>query len=174
MSQGPADEAKERLQTVRTAYDHQHEQPLAGYAAAIAGYGAFLAALAAGAKLSGAGLPRRLPTVDVLLGGLAVHKAVRLLAKDAVTSPIRAPFTRFSGAGGSGEVTEEVRGSGLFHVVGEVISCPFCLAPWAAGLYVAGLVAAPRKARVIAGMFGVVGISDMLQQLYGVLKSSGG
>lgn len=174
MTQGPADEAKDQLQAVRDAYDHQHEQPLAGYAAAVAGYGAFLAALAAGARLSGAGLPERLPTVDVLLGGLAVHKAVRLLAKDAVTSPIRAPFTRFSGAGGSGEVTEEVRGRGFSHVIGEVISCPFCLAPWAAGLYVAGLVTSPRTARVIAGMFGVVGISDMLQQLYGVLKKSGG
>ncbi|MBO0826523.1 MAG: DUF1360 domain-containing protein [Streptosporangiales bacterium] len=174
MSERPADEVKERLQAVRTAYDHEHEQPLAGYAVAIAGYGAFLGALAAGVKVSGARLPRRVPTADVLLGGLAVHKAVRLLAKDAVTSPVRAPFTRFRGPGGSGEVTEEVRGRGLLHVVGEVVSCPFCLAPWAAGAYVAALLAAPRTARVVAGMFGVVGVSDMLQQLYGVLKSSGG
>lgn len=91
-----ADQAKERLRAVRTAYDHEHEQPLAGYTAAIAGYGAFLAVLGAGVKLSGTRLPRRVRPVDVLLGGLAVHKAVRLLAKDAVTSPIRAPFTEFS------------------------------------------------------------------------------
>lgn len=173
MNAGVADEAKERLRAVRNAYDHEHEQPLTGYAVAVAGYGAFLAALAAGVKLSGTRLPRRVRPVDIVLGGLAVHKAVRLLAKDAVTSPIRAPFTEFSGSGGSGEVTEEVRGRGIWHVVGEVVSCPFCLAPWASGAYVAGLLMAPRHTRVVAGMFGVVGVSDMLQQLYGLLKSSG-
>lgn len=166
-------EAKDRLQAVRTAYDHEHEQPLAGYAVTVAGYGAFLAALAGGVKYSGTRLPRRLRPVDILLGGLAVHKAVRLVAKDAVTSPIRAPFTRFRGPGGSGEVAEDVRGRGIAHVIGEVLSCPFCLAPWAAGLYVAGLLVAPRHARVVAGVFGVVGVSDMLQQMYGMLKSSG-
>jgi hypothetical protein len=174
MAERLTDEAKQRLQAVRSAYDHEHEQPLAGYAVTVAGYGAFLAALAAGVKVSGTRLPRRMRPVDIVLGGLAVHKAVRLVAKDAVTSPIRAPFTRFRGPGGSGEVSEDVRGRGLMHVIGEVLSCPFCLAPWAAGLYVAGLLAAPRHARVVAGMFGVVGVSDMLQQLYGVLKSSGG
>ena len=100
-----------------------------------------------------------------------MHKAGRLLAKDAVTSPVRAPFTEFDGPEGPAEVSEEVRGEGLRHAVGELVSCPFCLAPWLGGAYVAGLVAAPRATRTFAALFAVVGVSDLGQQAYGHLMA---
>jgi hypothetical protein len=40
----------------------------------------------------------------------AAHKLSRLLAKDPVTSPLRAPFTSYQGTQGPAELKEEVRG----------------------------------------------------------------
>jgi len=58
---------------------------------------------------------RAVPTLtvmDVGVTALATHRVARLLTKDTVTSPIRAPFTRFEGPGGPSEVNERVRGRG--------------------------------------------------------------
>ncbi len=44
--------------------------------------------------------------------GMATHKVSCPLTKDKVTSFLRAPFTRFQGANGHGEVEEQPRGTG--------------------------------------------------------------
>jgi hypothetical protein len=51
-------------------------------------------------------------------------------------------------------------------VPGEVLTCPFCLAPWVASAYVAGLALSPRLARAWAAAFALVGASDWLQHAY--------
>ena len=38
---------------------------------------------------------------------LGKHKLARTVSRDAVTSPLRAPFTRYVGRGGPAEVHEE-------------------------------------------------------------------
>lgn len=108
-------------------------------------------------------LPERLPFTDVVLGGVATHKLSRLVAKERVASPLRAPFTREQGDGGPAEVEERPRGRGLRRVVGELLVCPFCLAQWLAAGFVQGFVFAPRLTRLVAGMFSIVAISDFLQ-----------
>jgi Protein of unknown function (DUF1360) len=108
-------------------------------------------------------LPERLAVADVILGGVATHKLSRVVAKDKVTSPLRAPFTRKQGDGGPAEVEERPRGSGLRYTVGELLVCPFCLAQWVAAGFVQGFVFAPRLTRLVAGMFSIVAISDFLQ-----------
>ena len=65
-------------------------------------------------------------TGDLLLVGIATHKLSRLLAKDKVTSFIRAPFTRYQEPSGQGEVEEEPYGHGLHLAVGELLVCPYC------------------------------------------------
>ena len=50
-----------------------------------------------------------------------------MVAKDRVTAPLRAPFTRFEKSAGSGEVEEAARGSGLKGGIGELVSCPYCM-----------------------------------------------
>ena len=47
---------------------------------------------------------------DVVLLRIATHKLSRVVAKDLVTSPFRAPFVRFETSAGAGEVEEEARG----------------------------------------------------------------
>jgi hypothetical protein len=57
-------------------------------------------------------LPERIGPGDLALMTAATHKAARLLAKDRVTSTARAPFTRFEGDAGPGQVSEAARGRG--------------------------------------------------------------
>ena len=57
----------------------------------------------------------------------------RLVSKDAITSPLRVPFTTYRESGGPGKVMEDVRQDGqLRHAVGELVSCPLCLSVWVA------------------------------------------
>ena len=52
---------------------------------------------------------RRISPYDLLLMTAATHKLARLMNKDAVTSPLRMPFTRYRDTAGPAEVMEDVR-----------------------------------------------------------------
>jgi hypothetical protein len=115
----------------------------------MAAYGTMVGALAGMARLTGRDVPDRVPVTDVALGALAIEKLSRLLAKDPVTSPLRAPFTVYQGTSGPAELDEEVRGKGVQKAVGELITCPFCTSVWVATGFAAGLVYLPRTTRWI-------------------------
>jgi hypothetical protein len=87
-------------------------RPLGGYALLRTIFaGGLTAALVAGRRRG-----RPLPEIgvqDVLLGGIATHKLARLIAKDKVTSFLRAPFTRFQEKAGHGELDEQARGGAI-------------------------------------------------------------
>jgi hypothetical protein len=95
----------------------------------------------------------------------------RLITKDSITSPLRAPFTRFIGPAGDGEVNEEVIGTGLRHAIGELVTCPFCIGQWVASGLVAGLAAAPEATEAFATVCALARVSDYLQLAYDRLKS---
>jgi hypothetical protein len=139
---------------------------IAGYLALLSLYGAGLMGAAVAARARGRPLPTAYDAQDLLIGAVATHKLTRLISKDAVTTPIRAPFTEFEESAGAGEVNESPRHGHLSHTPGEVLTCPFCLAPWVASTYVAGLVLSPRLARACATTFALVGASDWLQHGY--------
>jgi hypothetical protein len=103
---------------------------------------------------------------DVALLAVATHKLSRLLAKDAVTSPLRAPFTRVEGPAGEAELNENPRGHGMQHSVGELMTCPFCLAVWISSGLVTGLVFAPRLTRLVMATASAVAASDFLHLAY--------
>jgi hypothetical protein len=116
-------------------------------------------------------LPERIGAGDTVLLCLGTHKASRLLTKDAVTSPLRAPFTRYQEPAGAGEVNEEVRDDGMVrHAVGELFTCPFCLSVWLATGFTAGLVFAPRLTRLVLTALTAVAGSDTIQFLYDSAK----
>jgi hypothetical protein len=129
------------------------------------------AALVTGAAGLVASAGRRLPDGfgpwDLLLITAGTHKLSRTISKDAVTSPLRAPFTRYKETGGPAEVMEEVRStSGLRHSIGELITCPFCLDVWIATGFTIGLVFAPRVTRLVATAFTAVTGADFLHLFY--------
>ena len=84
-------------------------------------------------------------------------------------------FTRYEGLSGPSELEEEVRGTGWRHAVGELLTCPFCLAQWTATVLVAGVAVAPRLTRTVMSVLAVVTGSDFLQFAYaGVQKVESG
>lgn len=155
------------------AYRGDNPRPLGGYLAVLAIYGVLVASATVLAVVSGRRLPTRWPVQDLVTVTLGTHKLSRTLAKDAVTSPLRAPFTRYAGSGGPAEVMEEVRQKGsLRHSLGELLTCPFCLDMWVATGFAVGLVFAPRFTRLIAGVFTVLAGADFLQLAYAMAQQS--
>jgi hypothetical protein len=151
---------------VRKAYANGHDRPLGGYIAVLGTYGSVFGLLTAVARLRGTRLPERIDVGDTVLLTIATHKASRLLTKDAVTSPLRAPFTRYEEPAGVGELNEAVRGEGVQHAVGELVTCPLCLSVWVASGLTAGLVFAPRATRLLLTALTVVAGSDALHLAY--------
>lgn len=100
------------------AADTDDERPLAGYLGTMSVYGAVVAGIAGATRVTGRPVPDGLDPRQVVLSAAAVHKLSRLLAKDPVTSPLRAPFTRYEGTAGPAELSEEVRGTGAQKAVG--------------------------------------------------------
>lgn len=146
-------------------YAPNGDRPLGGYAVLMGIYGAAVTAGTVALRRRKWPLPDVRP-VDIVLVGVATHKVARRMSKDSVTSPLRAPFTRYEGVSGPAELQEEVRGKGLQKAIGELISCPFCLSQWVATGFVFGLVAAPRATRWAASVFASLALADFLQFAY--------
>jgi hypothetical protein len=153
--------------TLGDGYAHRAEhRPLGGYAVLSGAFAAALAGALLAARAAGRPLPERVSTQDLLTAGIATHKLSRLIAKDKVTSFLRAPFTRFQDSAGHGELEEEPRGEGLRLATGELLICPYCLAQWVAAAFTVGYVHAPRLTRLLAGMWTAHAVADFVQLAY--------
>src|SRR6188474_1303051 len=121
--------------------------PLLAYAVTVGVFNALFAAALLVARRSGRELPERVGGADLLTIGVASHKLSRVIAKDKVTSPLRAPFTEFEEEGGPSELSESSRGSGARRAIGELLVCPYCLDLWVVAGFSLGLLFAPRLTR---------------------------
>lgn len=157
-----------RVQDVEPFAGHSptQERPLGGYATLMGAFAASVAGFSAWMRASNRRLPERVDPGDLALMTLATHKASRLLSKDRVASAVRAPFTRFDGDAGPGEVSEKARGHGLRRAVGELIVCPYCVGLWIAAFFGAGFAVAPRPTRWVASVLTAAFGSDVLQIAY--------
>jgi hypothetical protein len=158
----------------RREYTNGEERPLAGDLGAMGVYLGLVSAAAAAVRASNRELPEHIPVGDAFLLTVATFRLARRIAKDPVTSPIRAPFVRFEGASGHAEVSEQVREhGGVKHAVGELLTCPFCLAQWVGTGFVLGYVTAPKATRLAALTMTMVAGSDVLQFLYDAIQNGG-
>jgi hypothetical protein len=162
---------RRRLERVQRRYAQGHDRPLLGYLALTSTYG--VGALALGLLVRRHG-EDRISSRDLALITVATHRLSRTLAKDAVTSPLRAPFTQYSGPGLPSEVNEEVapqkEDTQIGHAVGELVSCPFCLAQWIATGLVAGQLIAPTLTRHLTSTLTAVAGADVLHFAYSALE----
>ena len=159
--------AADRARQEADAYRGDEARPLSGYVAVLGVYSAVVASAAAVAAIAGRSLPERWQIQDLITVTLGSHKLARTLSKDAVTSPIRAPFVHYDGTAGPAEVHEEARHSSqLRHSLGELLTCPFCLNVWVTTAFVIGLIFVPRLTRLVAGSFTAVAGADFLQLAY--------
>ena len=146
------------------------EQLLAEYAFMLAFYVASVAAVT-GIAIESTRLPKRPSLLDLAILGVATHKLSRIIAKDRITGILRAPFVNYIRSAGHGEVEEEPRGHGIQRGIGQLISCPYCMAPWCATALAFGFIFAPRVARFFAGILATVAASDFLHRAYAATES---
>jgi hypothetical protein len=164
----------EQLSEATRGYAPPSERPpLVSYAALMTIFGALFGGGLLTARHKGRELPERMAGADVALIGVASHKLSRLISKDKVTSPLRAPFTELEGPGGPAELEERSRGTGARRAIGELLICPYCLGLWIAAALSLGLLLAPRLTRFVAAIFTALTISDFFQIAYKAAEEKG-
>ena len=148
---------------------YSSDQPLRGYVTLI---GVYVAAGAVAVWASGRGkaADRSISTGDLVRITIAAHRLSRTLTKETIASPLRAPFTRLNGSGIASELNEQVRPSGhdrpVAHAVGELLTCPFCMAQWAATALVTAHLLVPRQARLVTAILDAAAGADALHYGY--------
>jgi hypothetical protein len=149
------------------AYPSDESRPLGGHVALVSVFAGAVATVAVAQRKSGRPLPERLPAEDLVLMSIGTYKLSRLIAKDRITSFMRAPFTRYKGESERpSEVSEEARGTGLQRAIGELLVCPYCLGQWVGTGFLAIYLREPRLARTLAGLFAIVSGADLLQEAW--------
>jgi uncharacterized protein DUF1360 len=137
------------------------ERPLLEYAALTAAFGGalgFFLVLARGR------LPERVGFGDVFRIGLASYKIGRLVAKDEVTSWVRAPVTK-------DEEATEPKPQGIERALGELVTCPYCVSLWLASGLSYALVLFPRQTRLVTTVFGAQAVADFVNAAFIRLKA---
>lgn len=122
--------------------------------------GTFLASIA----VAGATAERRLPRVDALdlaKLGLASHRIGRMIAFERVAQPIREPFTATVPDETGADETVVARGRGVQWAVGELMSCPTCVATWAALALYLGRAVLPGPTRVLVNVLAIAGVAEV-------------
>lgn len=107
---------------------------------------------------------------ELILLAVASHKLSRLIAKDWITSFIRAPFAQYQSASGTSEVNEQPRGIGLRLAIGQLITCPFCIGQWVIAILFYSFVFWPTITLFVAVIFVALTISDFLQLVFSAFK----
>jgi len=146
-------------------------QRLTSYATLMGVFNLIFAVFLLIARGTGRSIPERVDTKDIALLGVATHKLSLIGANDAVTSPLRAPFTEFQEKESPKNVEEQPRGEGVRRSVGELLLCQFCLGMWVASFFTYGLVLVPRVTRLVATILTVLTLSDHLHQTYKALTN---
>jgi Protein of unknown function (DUF1360) len=134
----------------------QRAHPLPEYATLTS---VFSGALGAFLLLAHGRLPERIGFGDVARIGLASYKLGRLVAKDEVTTWMRAPVTR-------DEDAQEPEPQGMTRALGELVTCPYCVGVWVAAGFACSLVLFPRETRFATTVFGAQAVADFLNAAF--------
>jgi hypothetical protein len=150
-------------------YKNGEDVPLFSYGVLAGTFNLLFALFLLAARASRKPIPERMDAKDIALLGMATHKLSLVGSQDAITSPLRAPFTELNEKESPKKVDEKPRGEGIRRSVGELITCQFCLGVWVASFFTYGFVLLPRVSRLIAAVFAAVTVSDFLHQVYKLL-----
>ncbi len=138
------------------------ERPLAQYATVTS---AFWTVFAGFLLIAGKRIPAGLPAGDVVRIALASYKMSRVVAKEDVATFIRAPVTEDPEA-------QQPKRAGMAAVLGELVTCPYCLGLWFASALGYAHVLAPRQARFATSIFAAYAVTDFLHAGFNRLRGS--
>jgi hypothetical protein len=138
----------------------EDERPIPEYATLAA---AFWAAFALFLATNRNRLPERMRVTDLALIALSSYKLSRLITKEDVTAFVRAP------------VTEDPEGKqpkprGMTRVLGELVTCPYCISLWVTAGLSSAQVVFPRETRFFTAIFGTYAVTDFLHAGFVRLK----
>lgn len=140
------------------------------YGVVLSAYGALAGTLALVVRHRTRGRVPRVKPTDVVLLGLATFKLSRLISKDKVLAPVREPFVDEATPGEGPELNSTPAKGGLRHVIGELVTCPFCISVWIATVLLAAFTMAPRAMRLAASGLGALVVADSSQYAYSRLR----
>jgi hypothetical protein len=149
-------------------HEYDPHQPLGSYLVLTGVFGLAFLSLCAADR----GRERVSPIEDAVLSAIGIHKLSRIVTRDRVLAPFRAPFTKFEKSAGAGEVEEESRGAGLRNAIGRLVTCPYCVAPWIAVCVKGMFRVAPNSTRLLMEVLALVTASDFLNRLYAKLEDT--
>ena len=152
-------------------YKKGEDVPLFSYGVLAGTFNLLFALFLLVARVSGKPIPERMDAKDIALLGMATHKVSLVGSQDAITSPLRAPFTELNETESPKKVDENPRGEGIRRSVGELLTCQFCLSVWVASFFTYGFVLLPRVSRLVAAVFAAVTVSAFLHQIYKALMN---
>ncbi len=147
------------------AVETRRSPPYGAYAALTLAFGCGLAAAGALARLLGRD-PREGTTLDLVVLSAATFKAARTIARDEVTSFLRAPFVEGDAHTGNEEAKET---GGLQQAIGELVTCSRCIGTWAAAGLASTQILAPRAGRLLTWTLAAAGVNDFLQAGFAAL-----
>ncbi len=157
---------EKRKSGVYGEYDKKDDVPVSSYATLVGVFNLIFGLFLVVSRATGRGIPERIEVRDILIFGAATHKLSWILAKEPITSPIRAPFTELQEVKSPTKADEKPRGTGLQKTVGELLTCHFCLGMWVAAFFTYAFALFPAVTRLIAAIFAMLAISDHLHQTY--------
>jgi len=138
----------------------EDERPIPAYATLATGFWAVFVLFLAASRDR---LPERFGPLDLAGITLASFKLSRLITKEDVTAFVRAPVT---------EDPEGVRPKpeGMARVVGELLTCPYCIGLWITSGLAYSQVIWPRETRFFNAIFGSYAVTDFLHAGFVRLK----
>lgn len=136
--------------------------PYGSYAQIVAIFVGGLAGAAALAKLVDPD-PRYDTPLDFVILAAATFKAARTIARDDVTSFVRAPFIE---GDATGENEEPKQTGGMEQAIGELITCPRCVGTWAAAGLTTTEIVAPRFGQLLTWSLAAAAANDFLQAAF--------
>jgi hypothetical protein len=152
-------------------YNKGDEVPLFSYAVLVGIFNLIFALFLLLTKVSGRPIPERIELGDIVLFGVATHKLSWIVSRDAITAPLRAPFTELEEVKSPTNVKEKPRDTGLQRSLGELLTCRFCLGMWISAFFAYGLVLFPAATRLVGAIFAILTLSDHLHQTYKALMN---
>jgi hypothetical protein len=110
---------------------------------------------------------------DFALTAAATHKLAQIITGERVTMALRSPFTWQRDEGKGGRRKEVPKEHGLHRAIGELLTCPYCLAPWISATLLAGHIFAPVPTRVVTTVFALTAAADWMTQVRAKLGELG-
>jgi hypothetical protein len=139
----------------------EEERPLPEYAGLAGAFWLIFAAFMAAERDR---LPEQIRLGDFARITLSTYKLSRLIAKDDVSTFLRAPVTE-------DEAGRKPKREGVARAVGELVTCPYCIGLWiASGLSYAQVVF-PRETRFATTIFSAHAVTDFLHAAFVRLRA---